>query len=214
MMNALATFKERHGHGNVPFRYRENRQLGLWLFSMRKQYRSGNLNRRQSGQLKKAGVTWAPFEQKWQQMYSALVEYKRKHGNCNVPHSCPENPQLGRWVFGQRNRRKRGRLEADRIEQLDALGFVWGDRAARWEAMYTALAQYQRKHGHCKVSTLSKTRLSFWVKAQRAAKRRGKLNAEQVRRLNLLGFAWRMDTWEGRRLNEKATRRTAPDDRL
>ena len=63
-----------------------------------------------------------------------------------------------------------------------------------------ALAAYQRAHGHCRVpfSTTDDVRLAHWLVTQRIARRSGKLSAEQVRRLDELGFVWDIlnERWE------------------
>ena len=206
MMGALADFKRRHGHCDVPRGFPDNPQLGLWLAELRRKKRTGRLDRQRIKQLERSGVTWEPWQQRWDEMCAALDDYKRQHGNCGVPAQWPENPRLGRWVCWVRNLRKADKLDPDCIQRLDALGFIWDQHAARWESMYCALVKFQKTHGHCMVSTLSKTRLGVWVKVQRAAKRQNKLSEERVRRLESLGFTWEMQPWEGRRLHEKTPR--------
>jgi hypothetical protein len=56
--------------------------------------------------------------------------------------------------------------------------------------MYEVLAAYRRLHGHCRVPYAERSRLSRWVGTQRQAKHNGKLGAEQIRRLDKLGFSW------------------------
>lgn len=34
---------------------------------------------------------------KWEEMFNRLVEYKKKFGNCLVPNRFPEDPRLGSW---------------------------------------------------------------------------------------------------------------------
>jgi hypothetical protein len=69
-----------------------------------------------------------------------LEDYKRKHGDCNVPQRCAEGSRLspredlplGSWVSNQRQGKKkldRGEpsagMTAERVARLDALGFAW-----------------------------------------------------------------------------------------
>ena len=56
------------------------------------------------------------------------------------------------------------------------------------------LVKFREEHGHCRVSTLSKPHaaLASWVRTQRANKKVGRLRAEQIRRLDGLGFTWDM----------------------
>ena len=36
-------------------------------------------------QLESIGFAWDPREQAWDTRFKELVEYKKEHGNCNVP---------------------------------------------------------------------------------------------------------------------------------
>ncbi len=65
---------------------------------------------------------------KWEEMFTALVEYKKKNNDCDVPKEYPANPQLGWWVGRQRAVKNKGQLSEDRIRRLEALGFVWSFR--------------------------------------------------------------------------------------
>jgi len=204
LVQELARFKQKHGHCIVPHQIRENQQLACWITEVRRRKRAGDLSRQQIEQLEKLGLVWEPFQQKWQAMYATLVAYKKEHGNCDVPCDWSDSPRLGQWVHWVRDVRKRHRLKPDRIQQLDALGFTWDQHATQWESMYAALAGYQKVHGHCNVSTLSKTRLGFWVKRQVDSRKAGRLSDERIRRLDMLGFTWEMKPWEGRSLKEQS----------
>ena len=61
-----------------------------------------------------------------------------------------------------------------------------------WRIRREELAAFERKHGHCRVSALSKNRAGLyrWVCAQRLRRSLGKLSQEQIRSLDELGFSW------------------------
>ena len=123
----------------------------------------------------------------------------------------PENPYLGRWIRKQRHARKTNRLEQRRIEQLDKLGFVWDWLEYQWESNYSALVEFQKEYGHCRVSTLSKPHaaLANWVRTLRANKKQGKLSADRIRRLDALGFTWDMSTRRSTAVKIPPTQREA-----
>lgn len=50
----------------------------------------------------KAAKTVTPFEQRWNDKYNELINYKSIHGHCNIPQNDKDNPSLGRWVRAQR----------------------------------------------------------------------------------------------------------------
>jgi hypothetical protein len=86
--------------------------------------------------------------------------------------------------------------------------------------MYAQLTEFFRKSGHCDVPELwlAAPELPQWVNRQRALKGRGKLSAEQEKKLDDLGFSWAIfdAQWEQKfmalkaRLN--AIRRGQADD--
>ena len=68
----------------------------------------------------------------WAARLAKLKKYKRRHGDCNVPHRWAAGPTLGNWVKDQRVRKEKlGRGEpsngmtAVRAANLDTLGFAW-----------------------------------------------------------------------------------------
>ena len=193
MLAALTAFAESHGHCNVPTNWHEDPQLSWYVKSLRRKKREGKLDRLQIAHLNRLGIVWEPASKpSWSEMYAALAEYKRVHGDCNAPFDCSETPYLGIWISKQRQARKANCLDQDRIKQLDKLGFVWNYPEFQWESKYSALVKFRKEHGHCRVSTLSKTHaaLANWVRTQRLSKKRDKLSAERIRRLDLLGFTW------------------------
>ena len=71
---------------------------------------------------------------KWQKRFQELVEFKRKHGHCNVP---AKSAPLGSWVRTNRARyrgtpwQQHNPLTPGQIDQLDRLGFQWKARQGR-----------------------------------------------------------------------------------
>jgi hypothetical protein len=63
-------------------------------------------------------------------MYDELVAYKEVNGDCDVP---KESGPLGSWCGTVRQSRKKGKLNPERIAQLDAIGFCWNTLAAAWD---------------------------------------------------------------------------------
>ena len=70
----------------------------------------------------------------------------------------------------------------------------------RWEAQYAALAEFKRKHGHCRATrTLADAALFAWVVHQRQLKRQGTLLEQRRRLLDELGFLWSLPPqWSAR----------------
>jgi hypothetical protein len=135
-----------------------------------------------------------------------LATYKAAHGDCNVPRGWAEDPRLGRWVVDQRHYKQkldRGEpshgMTAERVAWLTALGFVWDQHEAKWEAQLAQLAAYKVAHGDCNVPHrwAEDPRLGGWVSKQRVFKRkldRGEpscyMTAARAASLGALGFEW------------------------
>jgi len=130
----------------------------------------------------------------WDRMLKALTTFKKKHGHTNVPSDYPRNPRLGRWVAAQRYKRKSGDLPPARVKQLDRLDFIWSPADRAWEEMYQALKDFAKRYGHCEVpSNWPKNRqLAVWVQRQRHRRKKNLLPPDRVRRLNEVGFVWRI----------------------
>jgi len=56
------------------------------------------------------------------------LQFKEREGNCRVPAKHKEGDfKLGNWVVNQRT--NKDTYTPERIERLNALGFVWDGRA-------------------------------------------------------------------------------------
>lgn len=60
---------------------------------------------------------------RFERMFRELADYRSKHGTCEVPKCCKDNPALGYWVASQRAREAKGRLSPEDTRRLAALGF-------------------------------------------------------------------------------------------
>jgi len=103
----------------------------------------------------------------WYVAYAVLVDFYRLNGHSSVLRSDP-NKKLAGWVKRQRNNRREGKLCQKKIDELDQLNFVWHRTDHVWDAKYNMLIEYQKKYGHCVVSsgTLNRSLLE-WVQRQK-----------------------------------------------
>ena len=190
----LRTYKSSHGDCNVPVRWPENPQLGAWVSMQRELKKQGSLQPKRVKLLEELGFAWRAIGEPWEVRYAELLEFKEKHGNCDVPRESPENPPLGIWVVNQRSKRKRGKLTPDRERLLTEAGFTWETRTPpkTWETQYAELLEFKTTHGHCDVPARNPENpsLGIWVVNQRSNKKRGKLTSQQEQLLDDAGFVW------------------------
>ncbi len=205
MFAALVQYKKKNNDCDVPKEYPANPQLGTWVAKQRNTKKQGKLSAARIGRLEALGFVWDPLEAAWEEMFTALVEYKGKNNHCNVPQGHPENPQLAHWVNNQRQRKgllsegriqrvvkNRGQLSEGRIRRLEALAFVWDPHEATWEEMFAALVEYKGKNNRCNVPRghPENPQLGRWVAKQRHTKKQGTLSTARIGRLEALGFVW------------------------
>jgi hypothetical protein len=139
------------------------------------------------------------YDKFWNKQYEKLVEFKRKHGNCNVPSWYQEDIPFGNWVDKQRQLHTKNIIRLDRKVLLDELGFVWSvDYSARWNKQYEKLVEFKRKHGHCLVPQKYKedASLATWIDTQRIVHTNNKIKPDRKGLLDELGFVWRVDNSE------------------
>jgi hypothetical protein len=119
----LTTYKQREGHCRVPISHKENGfDLGRWV--SRQRGSKNTLPESRGQRLDELGFVWDPFEADWEEGFRYLTTYKQREGHCRVPSSHIENGfRLGGWLTRQRQSKKAGKLSAERIYRLEALGF-------------------------------------------------------------------------------------------
>ena len=192
MFEHLLEFKKDHGHCNTPNRWPENPKLSRWVFTQREFWKNGKLSEDRIERLEAAGFEWDILGTNWNEMFSALLKFKEKNGQCNVPRAWHENPDLSYWVSTQRENYRKGLLSPDRIERLEQIGFIWDTIQNNWEDNYSALIEFKRETGHCDVPDKwpMNLKLSHWVGKQRSDWKKNRLSADRIEKLNAIGFTW------------------------
>jgi hypothetical protein len=141
-------------------------------------------------------------DQRWENKFSILEQFRNREGHCHVPCLHKENGDLlGSWVANQRKSKKEGKLSQDRAKRMEDLGFSWNRLESKWEDHFSLLELFQHREGHCDVPQYhmeKRVRLGFWVHKQRALKKRGELDPGKEQRLQELGFTWEVppSNWE------------------
>jgi hypothetical protein len=149
-------------------------------------------------------------EQNWDKMFKRLIEYKKQHGNCDVPQCYENDPPLGKWVHKQRALKKaiqkkkiKSKPEYEsRFQKLEKLGFNWEllKRDRSWDDSLELLVNYKKQNGHCDVPQRYENDppLGKWVNSQRnlwkaiqKKKTQSKPEYEsRFQKLEKLGFNW------------------------
>ena len=191
--------------------------LGRWIAQLRV-YRKNNLQsafltEERIQALDAIGMVWDVFDYLWLRYYAACAEYRREHGNLDVPlkYVSKDGTKLGQWINNIRSARKNPdgtyNLLPERIRALDELGMLWDKKNDRlWQNGYNKALQYRRENGNLDVPHSYKTadgyRLGAWISDQRE---RTDMPEHRKRLLDDLGMIWKKpDPWEVRYALAKA----------
>lgn len=194
---SLRYFRE-HGNLEVPTRYEtpDGVRLGVWIQSVRRDYKSGRLDKTKIQRLEAIGMVWGIEPARWERQYQAARAYYQEHGNLDIPsqYETPDGLKLGQWLKRMRQEYKRGALEKENIKRLEAIGITWDVRDRQWEEFYRVAQYYYQKHGNLKVapsySTSEGIHLGTWIQRLRKWYRQGKLTDRQIKRLENIGMLW------------------------
>jgi hypothetical protein len=195
----------------------EGYRLGSWINNQRTNYSKGTLKPEYAKRLESLpGWVWDVKESMWEEGFRHLVDYMKNHDGATPPPKYRLGDySLGSWVGTQRTTYNAGRLRDDRARRLEALsGWTWDSKADQWERTYTLLKQYADRHGTARVPSgysVDGVRVESWIRTQKSARRKGKLNSERQLSLEKLpGWTWTPseDDWQERYalLKEFATR--------
>ncbi|MDX3364083.1 Helicase associated domain protein [Streptomyces griseoaurantiacus] len=123
---------------------------------------------------------------------AAAQSYHDEHGHLDVPadYIDPTGYTLGTFITTMRDARTAGRLEADWIAELDALGMIWDKHDAAWRARLTAAADYLRTRGH--LAAPATTPVGAWLAEQRHLAAKNTLEAARADALTALAADWRL----------------------
>ena len=203
--NQLIDYKEKNGDCNVSTHDEANKQLGSWVMNQRTRYKKNKLSPEQIKFLKEIGFEWEVSspkysarrkevdDQRWNERYNQLIDYKDKNGHCNISTYGKTNVKLGRWVDHQRTAYKKGKLSSEQIESMNGIGFEWvRHKIVGWDERWYQLIDYMEKNGHCNVPDKynPNQQLANWVSNQRQNYNKNKLSQERTKLLNDIGFEW------------------------
>jgi len=121
----LISFKKKYGHTDIPKRYKDDPQLGLWCRHQRAIYNHERyiMSPDRVNHLESIGFKWVARPFQWKSSFDDLVSFKKKHGHFNVPPG--HSGDLSRWVRLRREEYARKTLPKEQIEKLDEIKFDW-----------------------------------------------------------------------------------------
>jgi superfamily II DNA or RNA helicase len=197
----LEEFISQHGHAEVPAIHTTGTgyNLGTFISAQRRLYARGELSAERVRILEDHGLTWQVLEAKWARALQVLDQFQRIHGHLAITTDAELNGfRLGQWASDARKRRNptsRSTLSAERIAQLDAMGFVWSMEDYYWDQSFAKLQEFFAREHHAFVPSRhieSGFDLGSWVGNLR--RHPAGLHPARKAMLKAVGFSWRPTT--------------------
>lgn len=151
----------------------------------------------------------------WETRLMQLKAYFDENGTFLITKFDNENADLLQWVRYQRLLNTQGKLSDEKLKAFHEIGYSFDlkyygkgrekkEKVVKvkpqavthtWDLNYMKLLDYKMKFGNCNVPRGFKDdiSLSHFVVRQRAHYKQGKLNKDQIRKLEFLGFEWEVN---------------------
>ncbi len=209
---AAEGYKRDFGNLEIPVQYitEDGKKLGVWLNNQKSSYRKGHgLTEGQVQKLESLGICWerkaessfgnqtcmaSEKKASWEHRCQLVGEYFKKYGKLDISQQyvTRDGIWLGKWLYIQRMQYKKGILEAWKKKKLEEAGMCWKSATElAFEKGCKALEEYSAEYPGAGVPKSfvmpDGYRLGGWVYRQRKKKKAGKLMAEQVEKLAVLG---------------------------
>ncbi len=197
---------ERYGNLDIPANYFiDGFNIGTWIRSLRRLYRSGSLTQDKIDRLNKIGMLWNDSpERKWELLYEQAKKFFSEHGGLDVPSTyvTADGFPLGKWLNERANNydgliRTNGVLTPERLQMLYDLGFKPKTKDDPWEIRFNLAKEYYVQHGNLVVSSdysVNGLALGKWLNEQkqifRGNRREKSLTPVQISRLESIGMVW------------------------
>ena len=230
-IQALEEFFNAHGHIRVPQDLKPEGlgSIYIWLGGQKRRRAEGLLTEVEIANLDRFGFSWENENKLikvrgWQNFLAELEKFKASNGTLDVPsdYRTESNYGLGANVSKYRVMYRKNELSAERVSDLDAIGFNWIPPTQRkfaspyvktphdpertrerrndkyWRIFIEALMHFKEEHGDLTIPSLYRDAnnfmLGYTASKYRSAKRRGELNSEKVDFLESIGFPWELET--------------------
>ncbi len=179
----------------------QDKKLFNYIYRVRKAWKKNRLDASTQSALEGAGLVFNLDQvpnRFFMVHYQKLAAFHARYGHCRLPVDYPEARNLINWVWRQRIRRKKNRMNAAEIALLDKLGFDWqpGSRPIRLSVWYRNLAtlqNYLRDKGLTTLPKLDSELGPFWMRwltLCRRYYRQNLLPADIISSLDQLGMRW------------------------
>ena len=149
-------------------------------------YRKGTLDPERRARLEALpGWAWDAREAEWEEGFASLQRFVEREGHARVPRGHRENShKLDSWVLVQRQCTSKGHAQRWLVAiGWRAAGLDVGSREADVGEGFSRLERFVNARGMRNPTAVSRgrIRIGIWVYSQRQRRRRGTLDAEEIR---------------------------------
>lgn len=132
----------------------------------------------------------------WEEWFARFQVFEAKHGHCRPKRESSESEEraLAGWVTHQRHKYNKGKLQAERVLQLENLEtWTWDPMDAQWMEYFERLSSYEKDFKTSRVPSTYRDEdgrpLGKWVAKLRSKKET--LSSEQIKLLESLSdWTW------------------------
>ncbi|MFF2654290.1 Helicase associated domain protein [Streptomyces sp. NPDC058045] len=123
---------------------------------------------------------------------AAAIRYHAEHGHLRVPTDYEDayGYRLGSFITGQRTAYHQDALTPDWIAELEALGMVWDENEASWQANLATVEAFHAVHGHLAIPATAPG--GQFLVDQRARARKGLITPSREQHFTALDSNWQL----------------------
>lgn len=173
-------------------------KLAEWVSSQRFLYGKGELEEERINQLNKINFIWDAKgkTELWNQNLKDLKQWIFINNKYPTKlYGSSEEKYLANWVWLQRRAYKEGKLDEDRRDKLNEIGFLYSPQDEMWEKNFNNFKLFiinNLKYPKNRKNKGEETGLARWVEHQRKCfiNKKPELTLERINKLNEIGFIW------------------------
>jgi hypothetical protein len=202
-LQELKAYQLKFGTTLVPLtaEHQDYRSLARWANNKRLQFHKNQLPAHEKEALDELGFEWKQTRNDvWDEYFQHLRTFQQTYGHTRVSgdyqyvidvaatrdKEAPELVPLRNWCRTQRMRFRKNTLPAERMAQLDSVGFNWVTNGEAWNRLFQGLAVCYRNQGHFQIP--QDTYLGKW--AARLPLHKNELRKDQLDKLATINFDW------------------------
>lgn len=192
-----------NGNSNIPARHKaiDGFGIGTWCVAQRVNFNKGLLSDSEIKKLQKLNFDFDPHKTLFEFDFQELLQFKEKNGHVDVP---VMGNRLGMRVNRYRTHYRQEKLSQKKIDSLTNIGFQFVLKENfSWDERFEELKEYYKTYKTKYVMSTINSALYSWDKRQRTENIKGKLNKEQVEKLNSINFDWEIKSIRNKKDNSE-----------